>query len=120
MIVLDNLEQFKVVYRDGRKWQRCVEENDLVFRLCCCGWVCDNFDSARLVRLCHKNDLLVLASNLLRYEGHGISGLGLCLEGLGCLGGGPVNLVDIAVRGGYPEDIGVLLRLTHGDNMRGS
>eukprot|EP00487_Bulimina_marginata_P008169 TRINITY_DN3028_c0_g1_i2.p3 TRINITY_DN3028_c0_g1~~TRINITY_DN3028_c0_g1_i2.p3 ORF type:complete len:125 (+),score=62.03 TRINITY_DN3028_c0_g1_i2:1227-1601(+) len=25
MIVLDNLEQFKVVYRDGRKWQRCVE-----------------------------------------------------------------------------------------------
>lgn len=25
MIVLDNLEQFKVVYRDGRKWNRCVE-----------------------------------------------------------------------------------------------
>ncbi|UPR58340.1 beta-galactosidase subunit beta [Vibrio sp. ED004] len=25
MIVLENLEQFKVVYRDGRKWQRCVE-----------------------------------------------------------------------------------------------
>lgn len=25
MIVLDNLEQFKVVYRDGRKWSRCVE-----------------------------------------------------------------------------------------------
>ncbi|MDE1240137.1 beta-galactosidase subunit beta [Vibrio aestuarianus] len=25
MIVLDNLEQFKVVYRDGRKWQRCIE-----------------------------------------------------------------------------------------------
>jgi len=25
MIVLDNLEQFKVVYRDGRKWHRCVE-----------------------------------------------------------------------------------------------
>ncbi|WP_117235243.1 beta-galactosidase subunit beta [Vibrio maerlii] len=25
MIVLPNLEQFKVVYRDGRKWQRCVE-----------------------------------------------------------------------------------------------
>ncbi|AUW04149.1 beta-galactosidase subunit beta [Vibrio campbellii] len=25
MIVLDNLEQFKVVYRDGRKWKRCVE-----------------------------------------------------------------------------------------------
>ncbi|PMO41782.1 beta-galactosidase subunit beta [Vibrio sp. 10N.222.52.B12] len=25
MIVLDNLEQFKVAYRDGRKWNRCVE-----------------------------------------------------------------------------------------------
>ncbi|HDM8202230.1 TPA: beta-galactosidase subunit beta [Vibrio harveyi] len=25
MIVLDNLDQFKVVYRNGRKWQRCVE-----------------------------------------------------------------------------------------------
>ncbi|OCH13668.1 beta-D-galactosidase [Aliivibrio sp. 1S165] len=25
MIILDNLEQFKVVYRDGRKWNRCVE-----------------------------------------------------------------------------------------------
>ena len=25
MIVLDSLEQFKVVYRDGRKWNRCVE-----------------------------------------------------------------------------------------------
>ncbi|RJX69354.1 beta-galactosidase subunit beta [Vibrio sinensis] len=25
MIVLDNLEQFKVVYRNGRKWNRCVE-----------------------------------------------------------------------------------------------
>ena len=25
MIVLDNLEQFKVVFRDGRKWNRCVE-----------------------------------------------------------------------------------------------
>ncbi|APX05286.1 beta-galactosidase subunit beta [Vibrio campbellii] len=25
MIVLDNLEQFKVVYRDGRKWNRCAE-----------------------------------------------------------------------------------------------
>lgn len=25
MIVLDNIEQFKVVYRDGRKWNRCVE-----------------------------------------------------------------------------------------------
>ncbi len=25
MIVLDNLEQFKVVYRDGRKWNRCIE-----------------------------------------------------------------------------------------------
>ncbi len=25
MIVLDNLEQFKSVYRDGRKWNRCVE-----------------------------------------------------------------------------------------------
>lgn len=25
MNVLDNLEQFKVVYRDGRKWNRCVE-----------------------------------------------------------------------------------------------
>lgn len=25
MHVLDNLEQFKVVYRDGRKWNRCVE-----------------------------------------------------------------------------------------------
>ncbi|WP_045495463.1 beta-galactosidase subunit beta [Vibrio hyugaensis] len=25
MIVLDNLDQFKVVYRDGRKWNRCVE-----------------------------------------------------------------------------------------------
>lgn len=25
MIVLDNLEQFKVVYRDGRKWNRCVK-----------------------------------------------------------------------------------------------
>ncbi|ABU72285.1 MAG: beta-galactosidase subunit beta [Pseudomonadota bacterium] len=28
MIVLDNLEQFKVVYRDGRKWNRCVEAID--------------------------------------------------------------------------------------------
>ena len=25
MIVLESLEQFKVVYRDGRKWNRCVE-----------------------------------------------------------------------------------------------
>lgn len=25
MIVLDNLDQFKVVYRDGRKWNRCIE-----------------------------------------------------------------------------------------------
>ncbi|MCW8332300.1 beta-galactosidase subunit beta [Vibrio sp. SCSIO 43135] len=25
MIVLDSLEQFKVVYRDGRKWNRCIE-----------------------------------------------------------------------------------------------
>ena len=25
MIVLDNLEQFSVVYRNGRKWNRCVE-----------------------------------------------------------------------------------------------
>ncbi|MCW8344787.1 beta-galactosidase subunit beta [Vibrio sp. ZSDZ65] len=25
MIVLDNLTQFKSVYRDGRKWNRCVE-----------------------------------------------------------------------------------------------
>lgn len=25
MIVLDNLDQFKVVYRNGRKWQRCAE-----------------------------------------------------------------------------------------------
>ncbi|PSW20638.1 beta-galactosidase subunit beta [Photobacterium sanctipauli] len=25
MIVLENLDQFKVVYRDGRKWNRCVE-----------------------------------------------------------------------------------------------
>ncbi|HIF9167445.1 TPA: beta-galactosidase subunit beta [Photobacterium damselae] len=25
MIVLDNLEQFKSVYRNGRKWNRCVE-----------------------------------------------------------------------------------------------
>ncbi len=28
MHVLDNLEQFKVVYRDGRKWNRCVEAID--------------------------------------------------------------------------------------------
>ena len=28
MIVLDNIEQFKVVYRDGRKWNRCVEAID--------------------------------------------------------------------------------------------
>ncbi|MCA2470675.1 beta-galactosidase subunit beta, partial [Vibrio parahaemolyticus] len=25
MIVLDSLEQFKQVYRNGRKWNRCVE-----------------------------------------------------------------------------------------------
>ncbi|MGF1794021.1 beta-galactosidase subunit beta [Photobacterium profundum] len=25
MIVLENLEQFKTLYRDGRKWNRCVE-----------------------------------------------------------------------------------------------
>lgn len=25
MIILDNLDQFKVVYRDGRKWNRCIE-----------------------------------------------------------------------------------------------
>ncbi|MDB1124088.1 beta-galactosidase subunit beta [Vibrio algarum] len=25
MIILDSLEQFKSVYRDGRKWNRCVE-----------------------------------------------------------------------------------------------
>ncbi|MGF1701081.1 beta-galactosidase subunit beta [Photobacterium makurazakiensis] len=25
MIVLESLEQFKVVYRDGRKWNRCIE-----------------------------------------------------------------------------------------------
>jgi evolved beta-galactosidase subunit beta len=25
MIVLENLAQFKVVYRDGRKWNRCIE-----------------------------------------------------------------------------------------------
>lgn len=25
MIVLESLEQFKVVYRNGRKWNRCVE-----------------------------------------------------------------------------------------------
>lgn len=25
MIILDNLEQFKVVYRDGKKWNRCIE-----------------------------------------------------------------------------------------------
>ncbi len=28
MIVLDNLEQFKEVYRSGRKWNRCVEAID--------------------------------------------------------------------------------------------
>ncbi|KOO14290.1 beta-D-galactosidase [Vibrio xuii] len=28
MIVLESLEQFKVVYRDGRKWNRCVEAID--------------------------------------------------------------------------------------------
>lgn len=25
MIILENLEQFKLVYRDGRKWNRCIE-----------------------------------------------------------------------------------------------
>ena len=25
MIILENLEQFKTVYRDGRKWNRCIE-----------------------------------------------------------------------------------------------
>ena len=25
MIVLESLAQFKVVYRDGRKWNRCIE-----------------------------------------------------------------------------------------------
>ncbi|OAJ92490.1 beta-galactosidase subunit beta [Vibrio bivalvicida] len=25
MIVLENLEQFKEIYRDGRKWNRCIE-----------------------------------------------------------------------------------------------
>jgi evolved beta-galactosidase subunit beta len=25
MIVLESLEQFKMVYRDGRKWNRCIE-----------------------------------------------------------------------------------------------
>lgn len=25
MYVLDNLQQFKTVYRDGRKWNRCIE-----------------------------------------------------------------------------------------------
>ncbi len=25
MIVLESLEQFKIVYRDGRKWNRCIE-----------------------------------------------------------------------------------------------
>jgi evolved beta-galactosidase subunit beta len=25
MVVLENLEQFKTLYRDGRKWNRCVE-----------------------------------------------------------------------------------------------
>jgi evolved beta-galactosidase subunit beta len=25
MIVLESLEQFKVVYREGRKWNRCIE-----------------------------------------------------------------------------------------------
>jgi len=25
MIILDNLDHFKTVYRDGRKWNRCVE-----------------------------------------------------------------------------------------------
>ncbi|MBD1572214.1 beta-galactosidase subunit beta [Vibrio sp. S17_S38] len=28
MIILDNLEQFKVVYRDGKKWNRCIEAID--------------------------------------------------------------------------------------------
>jgi len=25
MIILDNLDHFKTVYRDGRKWNRCIE-----------------------------------------------------------------------------------------------
>ncbi|MGF1696815.1 beta-galactosidase subunit beta [Vibrio kyushuensis] len=33
MIVLENLEQFKVVYRDGRKWNRCVEAIDNIGNL---------------------------------------------------------------------------------------
>lgn len=28
MIVLESLEQFKIVYRDGRKWNRCLEAID--------------------------------------------------------------------------------------------
>ncbi|KAI6761257.1 hypothetical protein HG531_001810 [Fusarium graminearum] len=73
------------------------DENDLVLRLCCRGWVCNNFDSAWLVGLCDKNDLGVLARNLLCNEGHGVCSLGLCLEEFRGLGAGPVDLADAAV-----------------------
>jgi len=33
MIILDNLEQFKVVYRDGRKWNRCIEAIENIVNL---------------------------------------------------------------------------------------
>jgi len=33
MIILDNLDHFKTVYRDGRKWNRCIEAIDNISNL---------------------------------------------------------------------------------------
>ena len=33
MIILDNLDHFKTVYRDGRKWNRCIEAIDNIGNL---------------------------------------------------------------------------------------